>query len=312
LLVCWLGVIAALAIPGQAAEPRAAANAAVHDRVTPPLAAGRSTAAANGAILALLPNAEDAAQLLNAAQALGKIFGRPVAALHVRIDPQTTIIPSAEILTTEAWQEISHAQNLLAAEVARAAAAWQTRAGAKLTLLEPFGAETAQTARAAADAAALVAPLPAAKNLSASAMNTVIFETERPVLAMPAGSVFNPAGHVAIGWKDIPHARAAITAALPLIAKAQQITLIAIGDPKRLNIDQGGALLGQHAARIAMINPPRDNRNVGEQLLAEAKKAGADTLVLGAHRHGRVAEWMLGGVTGTVLASADIPLFLKQ
>jgi CrcB protein len=310
-MVCWLGVIAALAVPGRAVDPAAVNTTAQAGALAP--ATGASNRPLEGRpVLALLPNAENTANLLDSAQALATIFGSPLAALHVRIDPETSVIPSAEVLTQPAAVAITQTQTNLQAAVAREVADWQARTGAKLTFLEPFGSETLETARVGADAAAIVAPLPRQRNLAQSAMNTAIFDTGRPVLVLPEGAVFRPSGHVAIGWKDIAHARAAIAAAMPVIAQAQQITLIAIGDPGKLRTDHALALLGEHAARAQVINPPRDNRKVGDQLLAEAKAHGAGALVLGAYRHGRVAEWMLGGVTGSVLETTFIPLFLKQ
>ena len=87
LLFCWLGLAAALAVTGRSAGP-----AAMRQGVT---AQAGDAATANGAVLALLPEGENAAALLDSAQALAGIFGRPLMALHVRIDPETTIIPSA-------------------------------------------------------------------------------------------------------------------------------------------------------------------------------------------------------------------------
>lgn len=303
LLFCWLGLAAALAVTGRSAGP-----AAMRQGVT---AQAGDAATANGAVLALLPEGENAAALLDSAQALAGIFGRPLMALHVRIDPETTIIPSAEVLTPAQAVEISRIQAIRHAQVVREIAAWQA-GGGKLALLEPFGDETTEIARTGKDAAVIVAKLPAERNPDRGALNAAIFDTGCPVLALPQGRVFRPAGHVAIGWKDTGSAPDAVRAALPLIAQSRQITIIAIGEPERLKTGHALALLGAHGARAEVMNPPSDGSPVGQQLLAQARLAGADTLVLGAQLHGRIAEWVLGGVTGAVLASADIPLFLKQ
>ncbi len=308
LLVCWLGVVAALAIPGRAAAPAQTTMFEGGSEAPKP--------AAEGAVLALLPQPENVAMLLEWARELAGIYRTPLAALHVQVDPVTTIIPSAEVLTQSRSEAITDAQAALAAAVAREVAAWRSaNQDSGLIFLEPLGAETGEIAANAQNAAAVVVMLPE-PGYTGSAINAAIFGTAAPVLVVPpaGGLRFARGGlaHIAIGWKDIGHARAAIAAAAPLLTQAERISIIGIGDPQRLHPDQVEMLLGANAARAVVINPPRDDRKIGEQLLAEAKSAQADLLVMGAYRHGQVADRMLGGVTASVLESTDIPLFLKQ
>ena len=51
---------------------------------------------------------------------------------------------------------------------------------------------------------------------------------------------------------------------------------------------------------------------LGERMLAEAEKAGADMLVMGAYGHSRLREMVLGGVTQSVTAKAEIPVFMAH
>ena len=50
--------------------------------------------------------------------------------------------------------------------------------------------------------------------------------------------------------------------------------------------------------------------SVGDALLAEAQKAGADLLVMGAYGHSRLRELVLGGATRGVLTHGAIPVLL--
>ena len=308
-LLCWLGMRAALAVAGSPVSKPAATTGAEQT------AAGRS--GAHGMVLVLLPEARNAASLLDAGRSLAGVLDRPLAALHVRIDPVTTILPAEEVLTHGAADEIAGEQAALAAGVTQTVRSWTLRTSVPVALLEPLGDARVETATAGAGAAAIVAPLSRmllhqGGDPPESAMSAAIFSTGAPVLIMPEHSVFRPDGHLAVAWKDAGHARAALAAAMPLAARAARISIIGIGDPERLRLDRAQALLGACAAKARIINPPRGGEPVGETLLAEAKAAGADTLVLGAHRHGRLADWLLGGVTASVLASSDMPLFMKQ
>jgi nucleotide-binding universal stress UspA family protein len=51
---------------------------------------------------------------------------------------------------------------------------------------------------------------------------------------------------------------------------------------------------------------------MGQALLAEAHAVGADLLVIGAYAHRPLVEAVLGGVTRTMLHTADIPLFMQH
>ncbi|HSH70328.1 MAG TPA: universal stress protein [Deferrisomatales bacterium] len=52
--------------------------------------------------------------------------------------------------------------------------------------------------------------------------------------------------------------------------------------------------------------------NPTEVILAEAKRVGADLLVLGAHRHTAVGEMLLGSVSHKVLQRAPVPVLLVR
>jgi nucleotide-binding universal stress UspA family protein len=53
-------------------------------------------------------------------------------------------------------------------------------------------------------------------------------------------------------------------------------------------------------------------RTIGQALIEEAHRAGADLLVMGAYAHGRLAEVILGGATREVLAAADLPVLMQH
>ena len=52
--------------------------------------------------------------------------------------------------------------------------------------------------------------------------------------------------------------------------------------------------------------------DIGRALLASAKELGAELMVMGAFHHSRWREFILGGVTLTVLEEATIPLFMAH
>jgi nucleotide-binding universal stress UspA family protein len=57
---------------------------------------------------------------------------------------------------------------------------------------------------------------------------------------------------------------------------------------------------------------PRSAKDLGAQIVAEAKSLGADLIVAGAYRHSEMIEWFMGGTTRHMLAAADLPLLLAH
>ena len=52
--------------------------------------------------------------------------------------------------------------------------------------------------------------------------------------------------------------------------------------------------------------------DIGKLLLTKAAALGADMIVMGAFHHSRWREFILGGVTLTMLEAAAIPLFMAH
>ena len=52
--------------------------------------------------------------------------------------------------------------------------------------------------------------------------------------------------------------------------------------------------------------------DIGKTILAKAKELKADMIVMGAFHHSRWREFILGGVTLTMLEEAHIPLFMAH
>ena len=64
------------------------------------------------------------------------------------------------------------------------------------------------------------------------------------------------------------------------------------------------------AAEVARLTLGRGD--IGKLLLAKANELKADMIVMGAFHHSRWREFILGGVTLTMLEEATIPLFMAH
>jgi nucleotide-binding universal stress UspA family protein len=54
------------------------------------------------------------------------------------------------------------------------------------------------------------------------------------------------------------------------------------------------------------------DEEVGTQLLPRAADMDADLIVMGAYRHSRLRELVLGGVTRTILDSMTVPVLMSH
>jgi nucleotide-binding universal stress UspA family protein len=145
------------------------------------------------------------------------------------------------------------------------------------------------------------------------AVETAIFWTGRPLLMVPETLPESSGRSIAIAWDGTPGAARAAGAALPLLRRAEAVTVIT-ADMEKVGAKPSAlaGYLAEHGVSAQTWAFLSEDRALGEQLLAEADKAGADTLVMGAYGHNRLLEMVLGGVTQSVTAKAGIPVFMAH
>ena len=148
---------------------------------------------------------------------------------------------------------------------------------------------------------------------------TTVMTSGSPVLAIPFAGEFPAIGeHVLVAWNASREAARAVNDALPLIASAKQVTILAINPQRGLggHGDVPAADISLHLARHgvkaeAAHTVARDISD-GEALLSYAADIGADLLIAGAYGHSRAREMVFGGVTRTLIAEMTVPVLLSH
>jgi nucleotide-binding universal stress UspA family protein len=145
---------------------------------------------------------------------------------------------------------------------------------------------------------------------------SVLIETGKPALVLPGAFREGDIGRtVLIAWKPTPSSVRAVTAALPFLRRAERIHLAtwedSSGDDRNnpLPIER---FLQRHGIAVTVHQGGRPPGDLGELLLALATDLHADVLVMGCYGHSRVREWILGGVTRSVLRAAKLPLLMAH
>jgi nucleotide-binding universal stress UspA family protein len=164
----------------------------------------------------------------------------------------------------------------------------------------------------------------------------VILNSPRPVLVIPhreaapaagPGASFDADGDVdaglgrdiLLGWDGSMEAAAAMGAAVPLLRRADAVTVAMLSGPglsaAECEAQQAelAGFLGRHEVRPAILvreHGGRHGGDTGRALLSIADELGCDLLVMGCYGHSRLRELCLGGASRTILAEARIAALL--
>jgi len=147
----------------------------------------------------------------------------------------------------------------------------------------------------------------------------MLFVAGRPVLFVPPlGNLHTLGRQVAIAWNSSRAAARSVHDALPIIEKADEVSVLAvnpadfIGRHGALPLPQLIEHLGRHgaAARAVEVEGVPAGQ-IGDELQSRARALGADLLVAGAYGHSRLREILMGGVTRDLLARMTIPIMMS-
>ena len=145
----------------------------------------------------------------------------------------------------------------------------------------------------------------------------VVIEAGLPVLIVPRQGSFADLGRrVLVAWKNARESTRALRDALPLLAKADQVTVLNLEpehEPKTLALEQADvkAMLARHNVRV-VVEVAEARGEIHELLLAKASEFGADLLVMGAYGRSRFREMLTGGVTHGIMSRMTLPVLMSH
>ena len=195
--------------------------------------------------------------------------------------------------------------NISAAPKGRPSASWSEATGKQAAVMAVRGR--------LADLVAVAQPDPKL-DLGRNTLEAALLETGRLVLLCPPAAVTSIGRHVAIGWDGQAEAARAVAAAMPILGAADQITVLAAetGGRVELGPEDLQAYLARHDARAEVRTFRSRATEVADGLLAAAKEAGADVLLIGAYGHSRRRELLMGGVTQHIIDHTDLPVLMSH
>jgi nucleotide-binding universal stress UspA family protein len=154
------------------------------------------------------------------------------------------------------------------------------------------------------------------REMAMEVLEGALMDTGRPLLVAPATLVPETLlGTVVIAWKDAPEAARAVAAALPLLARAEEVVIISVvggDDPREYSADRLLRSLGWHNPNTSVRQLERERQKPVEVLLAEARNLGASLIVMGGYSHSRLREVVFGGFTHRILAGVEVPVLMAH
>ena len=147
------------------------------------------------------------------------------------------------------------------------------------------------------------------------AIESGLFESGRPILLSPPSPPQQIATNVLIAWNCSTEQARAIALAMPLLQKADRITVLTVIGGTGVPGPSAEQLI-RYLHRNGIIAKPMrvelDGRNTGEAILATAQSLGCDLLIKGAYTQSRLRQWIFGGATQHVLGNAALPVLLAN
>ena len=140
----------------------------------------------------------------------------------------------------------------------------------------------------------------------------------RPAVVVPyAGKFVAAPRRIMVAWNASREAAIALNAALPLLSRADKVTLLHLaeqGEPEDTH-----PLLQQHLAEwlgrhgiSAAVDRLVSGVPMSDALLSRLCDLEIDMLVMGGYGHSRVRELVLGGMTREILAHMTVPVLMAH
>jgi nucleotide-binding universal stress UspA family protein len=146
---------------------------------------------------------------------------------------------------------------------------------------------------------------------------SALFESGRPLIIVPyIQKAPLKLDRVMLCWDGSRAATRAIADAMPLLHRAGRVELVIVANERGKNDEIEGADMGAHLARhglnVEVNRTALGDIDVADVILSHAADASSDFIVMGGYGHSRLREFVLGGVTRSILRSMTAPVLMSH
>jgi nucleotide-binding universal stress UspA family protein len=149
--------------------------------------------------------------------------------------------------------------------------------------------------------------------LPADLLQLMLIECGRPILIAADKAPQSLTGTVMVCWKDAPGPARAVSVAMPILAKAERVVVVAVEEGDKATADSAAAVVQQlawHRVPATAEVIAANGLSVPQALLAAAQRCGADLLVMGGYSKRPLRETIFGGCTDSMLTHAPLPVLM--
>ena len=144
-----------------------------------------------------------------------------------------------------------------------------------------------------------------------------LFGSGRPLIVVPHTHKQGlKLDRIIICWDGSRPAARAIADSLPFLQRAKSIDIVVVTGERDKSGEITGTNMRRHLARhgitVEIKHITRGSAGVQNAILAHAADSGADFMVLGGYGHSRLREFILGGVTRSILRSMTVPVLMSH
>ncbi len=145
----------------------------------------------------------------------------------------------------------------------------------------------------------------------------ILFDSGRPLLALPLSRPFNlHLRTIAVAWDHSEPASRVLSGALPLLKAAERVVVFSVLGAKKLPrpdaAQDAAEYLASHDIKATWELLDSEDRARGRFIMESAIERGAGLLVMGAYATLRAQEYLLGGVTVSVLNEPLLPVLMSN
>jgi nucleotide-binding universal stress UspA family protein len=144
-----------------------------------------------------------------------------------------------------------------------------------------------------------------------------LFGSGRPLIVVPHTHKQGlKLDRIIICWDGSRPAARAIADSLPFLQRAKSIDIVVVTGERDKSGEITGTNMRRHLARhgitVEIKHITRGGAGVQNAILAHAADTRADFMVLGGYGHSRLREFILGGVTRSILKSMTVPVLMSH
>jgi nucleotide-binding universal stress UspA family protein len=145
----------------------------------------------------------------------------------------------------------------------------------------------------------------------------LLFDSGRPVLVLPLSRPFAPRwDKIAVAWDHSEPASRVLSGALPVLKLAREACVISVLGARKLareeTAQEAAAYLRSHGVATTVEALESEDRARGRFIMEAAIARGASLLIMGAYSTPRASEYILGGVTLSVLNEPLLPVLMAN